>query len=66
MAEFYINDKRNLYDREGNKPSTKKERKQEVIKNLTNTIKKESLKIGGGNKDLIAKFQDKLDNLENK
>jgi hypothetical protein len=42
---------------------SKTKRKQEVIKNLTNTILKESQKIGGGNKELMSKLQIKLDNL---
>ena len=39
----------------------KKQRKQEIIDNLTNTINSESAKIGGGNKELIEKLQFKLD-----
>lgn len=43
------------------KKLTLKQRRAEVIKNLTETIHKESLKVGGGNKELMAKFQVKLD-----
>jgi hypothetical protein len=46
------------------KKLTKTQRKTEVIKNLSNTIHKESLKVGGGNKELMKKFQEKLDKLQ--
>ena len=38
-----------------------KKKRLEVIKNLENTLFKESLKIGGGNKELMIKLQEKLD-----
>jgi len=40
----------------------KKQKRQEVIDNITNTIRIESKKVGG-NKELIQKLQIKLDNL---
>ena len=43
------------------KKLTLKQRRAQIIKNLTETIHKESLKVGGGNKELMAKFQAKLD-----
>lgn len=42
----------------------KKERKDEIIKNLTNTITKEQKKHGGGNKELIGKFEQILKGLK--
>ena len=48
------------------KKLTLKQRRAEVIKNLTETIHKESLKVGGGNKELMERFQLKLDNLTSK
>jgi len=41
---------------------TKKQRKEEVIKNLTNTIESESAKKGG-NMELVAKLQSRLDSI---
>lgn len=38
-----------------------KKKRLEVIKNLENTLFKESLKVGGGNKELMIKLQAKLD-----
>ncbi len=38
-----------------------KKKRLEVIKNLENTLFKESLKVGGGNKELMVKLQAKLD-----
>lgn len=42
----------------------KKQRKEEIIKNLTNTITKEQEKHGGGNKELIGKFEQILKGLK--
>ncbi len=60
--EFYKNNPTNLHNPTKKKRKLgKKQRKQEVIDNLTNTINSESAKIGGGNKELIEKLQFKLD-----
>jgi len=42
-----------------------KKRQQEIIKNLTNTIKSEEEKVGGGNKELIASLSKKLQEVKN-
>jgi len=39
-------------------------KKNEIIKNLENTIKIEKSKVGGGNSDLIEKLQYKLEDLQ--
>jgi len=59
--EFYKNNPTNLHNPTKKRKLGKKQRKQEIIDNLTNTINSESAKIGGGNKDLIEKLQLKLD-----
>jgi hypothetical protein len=41
-----------------------KKKRLEIIKNLENTIFKESLKVGGGNKELMVKLQVKLDKVK--
>lgn len=41
---------------------TKKQRREEVIKNLTNTIQSESAKPGG-NMELVTKLQNRLDSI---
>lgn len=42
---------------------TKKQRKEEVIKNLTHTIETESNKAGG-NMELVAKLTDRLESIK--
>jgi len=42
-----------------------KKRQQEIIKNLTSTIKSEEEKIGGGNKELILNLTKKLEQIKN-
>lgn len=42
-----------------------KKRQQEIIKNLTNTIKSEEEKVGGGNKELILNLTKKLEQIKN-
>jgi hypothetical protein len=59
--EFYKNNPTNLHNPTQKRKLGKKQRKQEIINNLTNTINSESAKIVGGNKDLIQKLQFKLD-----
>jgi len=66
MKEFYTNNPRNLYERASNRKLTKKQRREDVIYNLTRTIESENLKIGSGNKELVAKLQDRLDDLTSK
>jgi hypothetical protein len=47
------------------KETMSKKRQQEIIKNLTNTIKSEQEKAGGGNKELIASLSKKLEEVSN-
>ena len=42
-----------------------KKRQQEIIKNLTSTIKSEEEKVGGGNKELILNLTKKLEQIKN-
>ena len=42
-----------------------KKRQQEIIKNLTSTIKSEEEKDGGGNKELILNLTKKLEQIKN-
>jgi len=42
-----------------------KEKQQEIIKNLTSTIKSEEEKDGGGNKELILNLTKKLEQIKN-
>lgn len=42
-----------------------KKRKEEVIKNLTNTIEKEKAKPKGGSLEIIEKFEKILESIEN-
>ena len=48
-----------------NEPMSKK-RQKEIINLLENTIKVESEKVGGGNKELIEKLQEKLEDVRAK
>ena len=67
MAEFYVNDKTNLHKKlNGGRKLNKKQRKQEIISNLETTIQSEQAKVGGGNKELIERFQLKLENITSK
>jgi|TARA_B110000908_G_scaffold74367_1_gene89630 hypothetical protein len=62
MKDFYVNDKFNYHVSEHpGKELTLKQRRTEIIKNLSECIQKELQKGGGGNKDLIDKLQVKLD-----
>ena len=45
---------------------SKTQRREEVIKNISNTIFKETQKIGGGNQDLIDKLTEKLETAQSK
>jgi|TARA_B110000908_G_scaffold133301_1_gene157161 hypothetical protein len=65
MKEFYTNNPRNLAQDAGKK-LTKKQRRAHIIENLTNCINIENNKVGQGNKELVAKFQDKIDALKAK
>ena len=47
------------------KETMSKKRQQEIIKNLTNTIKSEQEKAGGGNKELIQSLSKKLEEVSN-
>jgi hypothetical protein len=58
--EFYTNNPRNLHTPIKKGKLTKKQRNKEIIFNLESTINFEKSKIGGGNKELIEKFQNKL------
>lgn len=64
--EFYKNNPRNLYVPSTTRKLSKKQKRAHIIENLTETIHKESLKVGGGKKDLISKFQQKIDDLKSK
>jgi hypothetical protein len=66
MKEFYTNNPRNLYERRSDKKLTKKQRREDIIYNLTRSIESENLKVGNGNKELVAKLQDRLDTLKSK
>jgi hypothetical protein len=66
MKDFYTNNPRNLHERVSDKKLTKKQRRTEIIKNLTNCIAIENAKVGQGNKELMQKLQDKLDVLKDK
>jgi hypothetical protein len=57
MKDFYTNNPRNLYEGASDK---------KLIKNLTRCIANENLKEGQGNKELMAKLQEKIDNLKAK
>ena len=58
MKDFYTNNPRNLHERVSDKKLTKKQRRTEIIKNLT--------KVGQGNKELMKKLQEKIDVLKTK
>jgi|TARA_R110000851_G_scaffold233430_1_gene386005 hypothetical protein len=66
MKDFYINNPRNLHERVSDKKLTKKQRRTEIIKNLTNCIAIENAKVGQGNKELMKKLQEKIDVLKTK
>lgn len=61
--DFYKNNPTNLHHVPRNRKLSKKQRIDEIRENLEVTIKLESKKVGGGNKELIAKFQLRLDKL---
>jgi len=66
MKEFYTNNPRNLHQKVSDKKLTKKQRREEIISNLTRCIENENLKDGQGNRDLMAKLQEKIDKLKEK
>tara|TARA_B110000285_G_scaffold199990_1_gene233550 strand:+ start:8120 stop:8329 length:210 start_codon:yes stop_codon:yes gene_type:complete len=69
MTDFYKNDKRNLHVPiigTIGKKLTKLQRRKEIIHNLENVIRIENAKTGGGNKELCAKFQTKIDAMKEK
>ena len=66
MKEFYTNNPRNLHQKVSDKKLTKKQRREEIISNLTRCIENENLKDGQGNRDLMAKLQEKIDKLKAK
>ena len=66
MKDFYTNNPRNLHERVSDKKLTKKQRRTEIIKNLTNCIAIENAKVGQGNKELMKKLQEKIDALKDK
>jgi hypothetical protein len=61
MKEFYTNNPKNLHNPIKKGKLTKKQKREDIRTNLQNTINFEESKIGGGNKELIAKLQLKLD-----
>jgi hypothetical protein len=61
MKEFYTNNSRNLHIPIKTGKLTKKQKREEIRTNLQKTINFEESKVGGGNKELIAKLQLKLD-----
>jgi len=66
MKEFYTNNPRNLHQKVSDKKLTKKQRREEIISNLTRCIENENLKDGQGNRELMAKLQEKIDKLKAK
>ena len=66
MKDFYTNNPRNLHEGASDKKLTKKQRRTEIIKNLTNCIAIENAKVGQGNKELMKKLQEKIDVLKTK
>jgi hypothetical protein len=60
QMEFYKSNPRNLHTPIKKGKLTKKQKNKEIIFNLESTINFEKSKIGGGNKELIEKFQNKL------
>ena len=63
---FYENNPRNLYVPSTKRKLTKKQKRAHIIENLENTIKAETQKVGGGKKELISKFQQKIGDLKSK
>ena len=61
MKEFYTNNPKNLHNPIKKGKLTKTQKRKEIKINLEKTINFEESKIGGGNKELIAKLQLKLD-----
>lgn len=66
MTEFYTNNPRNLHQKVSDRKLTKKQRREEIISNLTRCIENENLKDGQGNRELMAKLQEKIDKLKAK
>jgi hypothetical protein len=52
-----------IYEQTDNKSNMSKKRREEIIGLLENTIKTEQSKKGGGNKDLIEKLSEKLEDV---
>ena len=55
-----------IYEPDINLNTMSKKRQKEIINLLENTIKVESEKVGGGNKELIEKLQEKLEDVRAK
>ena len=55
-----------IYEPNINLNTMSKKRQKEIINLLENTIKVESEKVGGGNKELIEKLQEKLEDVRAK
>jgi hypothetical protein len=66
MKDFYTNNPRNLHQKVSEKKLTKKQRRKEIIQNLTECIEAENRKTGQGNIELMKKLQDKIDILKSK
>jgi hypothetical protein len=58
--EFYTNNPTNLHTPIKKGKLTKKQKIQEIISNLETCIEREKSKLGGGNKELIIKLENKL------
>lgn len=44
---------------------TKKQRRAEIVANLTSTLESEALKPGGGNRPLMEKLEARLESIKN-
>ena len=44
---------------------TKKQRRAEIVANLTSTLESEALKPGGGNRPLMEKLEVRLESIKN-
>jgi hypothetical protein len=66
MKDFYTNNPRNLHKKVSEKKLTKKQRRKEIIQNLTECIEAENRKTGQGNMELMKKLQERIDTLNAK
>ena len=55
-----------IYESDLKSKTMSKKRQKEIINLLENTIRTEQEKVGGGNKELIEKLQDKLEDVREK